>query len=162
MGTPEVVILIGLQGSGKSTFYREHFARTHRHVSKDNFRHARRRHERQQQLIETALRAGYSVVVDNTNPTIADRADVILLAKSLGARVVGYYFLPNVPASLARNAQRQGRDRVPDRAIFIAAARLQPPSFGEGYDALYEIRLNTEGRVCVVPASANHFPDQPA
>jgi predicted kinase len=35
----DLVILIGLQGSGKTTFYRTHFAATHEQVSKDRFRH---------------------------------------------------------------------------------------------------------------------------
>ena len=34
----ELVILVGLQASGKSTFFRERFAATHEHVSKDLFR----------------------------------------------------------------------------------------------------------------------------
>jgi predicted kinase len=31
----DIIILIGLQASGKSTFYRAHFADTHEHISKD-------------------------------------------------------------------------------------------------------------------------------
>ena len=43
----ELVILVGLQGSGKSTFYRERFGSTHAHVSKDNFRNNRNPSRRQ-------------------------------------------------------------------------------------------------------------------
>ena len=32
---PELVIFVGLQASGKSTWYRSHYAVTHEHVSKD-------------------------------------------------------------------------------------------------------------------------------
>lgn len=35
---PEVIILIGLQGSGKSTFYRSRFDQSHFHLSKDLFK----------------------------------------------------------------------------------------------------------------------------
>ncbi|HWZ20062.1 MAG TPA: hypothetical protein VNW73_14780 [Ktedonobacteraceae bacterium] len=31
----DMIILMGLQASGKSTFYRTYFAATHEHVSKD-------------------------------------------------------------------------------------------------------------------------------
>ena len=31
----EAVLLIGIQGSGKTTFYRERFADTHAHISLD-------------------------------------------------------------------------------------------------------------------------------
>ena len=37
----ELAILIGLQASGKSTFYRRHLAATHALVSKDRFRNNR-------------------------------------------------------------------------------------------------------------------------
>ena len=69
----ELVILTGLQAAGKTTFYRERFAATHVHISKDAWPNARRKERRQQRLVEEHLRAGRSVVVDNTNPTSACR-----------------------------------------------------------------------------------------
>ena len=71
----ECVILIGLPASGKSTFYRERFSSTHDVVSKDAMRHTRQPQRRQEELIDASLAAGRSVVVDNTNPRAADRAD---------------------------------------------------------------------------------------
>ena len=73
----ELVIFVGLQASGKSTFFRERFAATHEHVSKDLFRNNRDRNRRQAQLIEAALGKGVSVVVDNTNPTAGARMSLI-------------------------------------------------------------------------------------
>jgi len=51
----ELVILVGLQASGKSTFFRERFAATHEHVSKGLFRNNRNRNRRQRELVEAAL-----------------------------------------------------------------------------------------------------------
>jgi predicted kinase len=51
----EIVLLVGLQASGKSTFYRTHYAATHVLVSKDRFRNNRRPQRRQMHLIEEAL-----------------------------------------------------------------------------------------------------------
>lgn len=65
----ELVIFSGLQAAGKTTFFRERFAATHEHVSKDAWPNARKREARQRRLVEAHLRAGRSVVVDNTNPT---------------------------------------------------------------------------------------------
>ena len=48
----EVVVFVGLQGSGKSTFYRTFYASTHVLVSKDRFRNNRKPQRRQMQLIE--------------------------------------------------------------------------------------------------------------
>ena len=60
---------------------------------------------------------------------------------SFGAAVVGYYFPPDVGASLRRNAPREGKARVPDHAIRITAAGLEPPTPAEGFDRLYTVRL---------------------
>ena len=136
----ELVIFVGPQASGKSTFFRERFAATHEHVSKDLFRNNRNRNRRQGQLVEAALRAGRPVVVDNTNPTVGDRRPLVGLGRRFGARIVGYHFDSDVRDCLARNARREGRARVPDVAIFATAKRLVPPSHDEGFDELYRVR----------------------
>lgn len=136
----ELVIFVGLQASGKSTFFYERFAATHEHVSKDLFRNNRNRNRRQGDLVEAALRAGRPVVVDNTNPTVGDRRPLVELGRVFGARVVGYYFDSGVRGCLARNARREGEARVPDVAILATAKRLVPPSCGEGFDELYRVR----------------------
>jgi tRNA uridine 5-carbamoylmethylation protein Kti12 len=137
----ELVILVGLQGSGKTTFFRERFAATHAHVSKDNFRSNPRPARRQRNLIVGAFAAGRSVVVDNTNPTAAVRAELVALGRAAGAEVACYYFPPDVDASLRRNASREGKARVPDHAVRATAARLEPPTPAEGFDRLYRVRL---------------------
>src|SRR2546421_10193198 len=102
----ELIVLIGLQGSGKTTFYRTHFAATHEHVSKDVLRNTKNPSRRQAQLIDEALRAGRSVVVDNTIPTVAERAALINLGREYGVQIIGYYFASQAHRSLERNRQR--------------------------------------------------------
>ncbi len=135
----DLVVFIGLQGSGKSRFYRERFAGTHVHVSRDLMRNNRNPRRRQRQLVEEALRSGRSVVVDNTNPAPADREELISLGRAFGARAVGYFFRPDVGSSLRRNAGRAGRARVPEVAIFATAKRLVPPTRVEGFDQIFEV-----------------------
>jgi predicted kinase len=142
----ECVILIGLPASGKSTFFRERFAGTHDHVSKDLLRHNRRPERRQEQLIAESLASGRSVVVDNTNPSVAARAPLIAAARRHGAEVVGYFFVTEAGDALRRNRAREGRERVPDVAIFTVRKRLEPPTAGEGFDRLYSVRLNEAER----------------
>jgi predicted kinase len=142
----ELVILIGLQGSGKSSFYRAYFAATHDWVSKDRFRNNRKPGRRQRLLIEEALAAGRSVVVDNTNATAADRAELIALARSFGARVSGYYFESRLANCLERNRQRTGKALVPDLALYATRKRLEPPSLAEGFDRLFHVRLLGDSR----------------
>jgi predicted kinase len=150
-GAQELILFIGLQGSGKTTFYRTHLAETHALVSKDRFRHNRHKAHRQLVLVAEALSAGRSVVVDNTNPTEADRADVITLAKSHGARVVAYFFPPDVTASLRRNSGRTGKAYVPAVGIFGTAKRLQWPSLAEGFDAIVTVLTGDHGDFTLLP-----------
>src|SRR5947209_8125144 len=58
---PELVLFVGLQGAGKSSFYRDRFAGTHDWVSKDRFPNNRNSARRQRQLVEGALASGRSV-----------------------------------------------------------------------------------------------------
>ena len=140
------MILIGLPASGKSTFFRERFAATHDHVSKDLLRNNRQPQRRQDQLIAESLASGRSVVVDNTNPSAAVRAPVIALARKHGAEVVGYFFTTEAADALRRNRAREGRERVPDVAIFTARKRLEPPTMTEGFDRLFSVRMNEAER----------------
>jgi predicted kinase len=142
----DCVILIGLPASGKTTFFRERFAGTHDHVSKDLMRNTRQPERRQQRLIAESLAGGRSVVVDNTNGTAAVRAAIIEAARVQGARVIGYFFLTEAGDALRRNRTRAGRERVPDVAIFTVRKRLEPPAGDEGFDELYLVTLDESAR----------------
>lgn len=137
---PELVIYVGLQGAGKSTFFRAQHEASHLHVSKDLMRSARDKDRRQQEQIREALEAGRSVVVDNTNPDPPTRAPLIELGRALGARVVAVFFDVPVESCLARNRGREGPARVPEVAIFATRKRLVPPSPEEGFDEVLVVR----------------------
>ncbi len=141
----DLVVLAGLQGSGKSTFYFARFADTHAHVSRDLFPSARDPRRRQEELVRAAAGGGRGVVVDNTNARREDRAALVALARSLGMRPVLYWFPPDVRASLARNAAREGKARVPDVAIHATRRRLAPPDRAEGFAAVFEVAATSGG-----------------
>lgn len=136
--TPELIIFVGLQASGKSTYYRTHLAATHVHVSKDLMKNVRNREIRQRQMIGDALAAGRSVAVDNTNPTPALRAPLIEIGRRHGARVAAFYFELPLKMAIARNHAREGKGRVPDVALFVTARKLVAPAPEEGFD---EVRV---------------------
>ncbi|TFV54165.1 ATP-binding protein [Geodermatophilus sp. DF01-2] len=133
--------MAGLQGSGKSTWVREHLAGTHAVVSKDHWPNARRREARQRRVVAELLAEGCSVVVDNTNPTPEDRAPLVAAARMAGAGVRAVWLDTPLVTCAARNDAREGRARVPPAGLYGTARRFVPPSTAEGFD-----------RVDVVPA----------
>ncbi len=145
MPVAEVVILIGLQASGKTTFFRREFADTHVHVSKDTFPNARRPQVRQLRMLTEALEDGRSVVVDNTNPSSEEWVPLIEVAKKYGAKVAGYWFPPDFVGSQERNARRQGKTRVPDVGLYATLKRLRRPGAEDGFDELYTVGFDGEG-----------------
>ncbi|GAA3447736.1 ATP-binding protein [Planomonospora venezuelensis] len=145
MNDPEVAVLVGLQGSGKTTFYRRVLAATHVHVSKDDFRNARRRQDRQLRLVHEALEEGRDVAVDNTNPSPGEWRPLVEAAGRHGALVVCYWFPPDVAGSLERNAAREGRARVPEVGVFATLGRLRRPLLADGFDALLSVRFDGRG-----------------
>src|SRR5205823_1808061 len=136
----ELIVFIGLQGSGKSTFYYTYFAATHDYISRDLLGNNKNPNRRQLQLIESAFQAKHSVVVDNTNPTFEVRKLLIELGHLYGATITGYYFEPNLKQSLERNKQRSGKAKVPDVAIYATNKKLEPPAYAEGFDKIYIVR----------------------
>jgi predicted kinase len=147
----DVVILIGLQASGKTTFYHQRLAADHAHVSKDAFPNARRRQRRQMRLIHDALRAGRSGAVDNTNPSPDEWQPIIEAARSHAARVVGYWFPPDPTASLRRNTARAGKTLVPDIGVYATLKRLRRPRLDDGFDELHVVEFDGTGGFVIQP-----------
>ena len=141
----ECIVLVGLQGAGKTTFYRQRFAASHAHVSMDLFPNARHKSARLLRELARALDDGRSVVIDNTNPTPEVRAPLIAAALARGVRVIGYFVEATPDEALARNRLRAGKARVPDVAILSTAKRLQPPHRSEGFEWLYRARSGEDG-----------------
>jgi predicted kinase len=136
----QAVIFIGLQGAGKSTLYLRHFAASHLRISMD-LAGARSREKR---LIEACLASRRPFVIDNTNPTAASRKGYIEAAKSAGFRVTGYFFIPDVKASLERNARRSGKEKIPVPGIYRTNKIMEPPTYAEGFDQLFTVRLEAD------------------
>src|SRR3712207_224579 len=94
---------------------------------------------RENMLLRACIEMKQPFVVDNTNPTIEERAKYIRLAKASRFRVIGYYFLTSVSSCIERNNRRSGKERVPVKGIVATAKRLQVPTRSEGFDVLYRV-----------------------
>lgn len=136
----EALVLVGVQGSGKTTFYRERFFDTHVRISLDMLR---TRH-REQLLLAACLAAKQPFVIDNTNPLPADRARYIHPARDAGFRVVAYFFDTTLGDAIQRNNQRVGKQRIPVPAIAGAFRKLQVPTREEGFDDVYRVTIAPE------------------
>lgn len=138
----EAVIFIGIQGTGKSSFYLERFFHTHMRVNSDMLRTK----HRLRLLFNACLEAGQPFVLDNTNVTKEVRAEFIAQAKTAGFRVVGYYFRSDIASALARNSQRVDAARIPDRGVLGTYKKLEKPERAEGFDALYYVEIDPAGK----------------
>ena len=89
-----------------------------------------------------ASRRGQRFVVDNTNPTRAERQVYIRAAKEAGFRVIGYYFQSRVEDCQRRNEQRPAAQQVPLRGSSGRRAGWNSPRSEEGFDELYYVRID--------------------
>jgi predicted kinase len=137
----EAVVLCGVQGSGKTTLYRERFAETHVRVSMDLLR---TRH-REAALLDWCLRERQRFVVDNTNPTAADRRRYVEPARAAGFRVIGYLVEVDPALAMGRNAERDAARRVPVVGVAATSRRLIRPAPEEGFDELWHATATPGG-----------------
>jgi predicted kinase len=134
----EILIFIGIPGSGKSTFYFERFADTHVRINLDTLKTRRR----EMALVRACLATQRSMVIDNTNVTAAERARYIPLACMAGYQITGYYFQSTLAEALLRNRARTGKALVPEKGVRARFNQLEPPQVSEGFDRLYTVRID--------------------
>ena len=137
----EAVIFIGVQGAGKTTFYRERFFETHVRINLDMLK----TRDRERTLVTACLASKQPFVIDNTNPLATDRERYIPAARGAGFRVIGYFFETNLRDAMRRNNQRAGKGKIPAPAIAGTLKKLQPPKLEEGFDAVYLVRVREGG-----------------
>ncbi len=136
----EAVLFIGLQASGKSTFYQQRFFHTHVRISLDMLK----TRNRETQLIQVCIQTRQPFVIDNTNPTQEERRKYIEAAKTAGFHVVGYYFKSQVEECKRRNENRPDSQQVPLVGVLGTYKRLEVPKLDEGFDELHYVRIGAD------------------
>ena len=137
----EAIVFCGIQGTGKSTFYKERFFATHVRINLDMLR----TRNREDILLHACLAAQQPFVADNTNLTREQRGRYARLGAAAGFRAVLYYFESKVADALARNAARPEPFRVPELGVRGAFAKLQVPARDEGFDQMCFVRTDGAG-----------------
>ena len=133
----EAIIFIGIQGAGKSTFFRERFFDTHVRINLDMLR----TRSREGMLLTACLQSGQAFVIDNTNPLPADRSRYIEPARAAGFRIVAYFFKTTLREAMQRNNLRSGKQKIPAPAVAAAFKKLAPPSVDEGFDEIHTVEV---------------------
>ena len=133
----QAIIFMGIQGSGKTTFYAAHLLKTHLRISLDMLK----TRNKERKFMELCLATGQKFVVDNTNATEKERAVYIEAAKAYKFKVTGYFFHSSLAEAIARNALRPAKEIVPVKGIGATYKKLEMPSLQEGFDELFVVKI---------------------
>ena len=126
-----MVILMGLQASGKSTFFATEFKeKGYEHISLDLLKTRRKEAD----ILQKCIDDNKNCVIDNTNPTKTDRARYIVPGKHSDFRVVGYFLQSKLRECLERNDKRERQ--VSHKGILATFNKIEMPSLDEGFDEL--------------------------
>lgn len=131
--TAEAIIFVGLQATGKSTYYWQNCKNTYLRISNDLLRTK----NRERKLLEFCAETRMPFVIDNTNLTKQKRQNYIKFCHDQNYRCVCLYFKTNLKRSMEWNRLRNSEDMVPDVAILSSVKKLEIPSLDEGFDELW-------------------------
>jgi len=141
----EAVIFIGIQGAGKSSFYKARFFNSHVRINLDMLK----TRYRETLLLRACIESKQPFVVDNTNALAAERAIYIDAAKTAGFVVKGFYFRSSLNDALVVNRTRPEPERVPDKGVLGTYKKLQMPNQSEGFDHLFYVTKTDEGEFMI-------------
>lgn len=153
---PKLYVLVGLPGSGKSTYAKEYiesqFINRAKVISTDAIRQELTGSEQDQTLnrevfklfherIRRYLELGYDVIADATNITIKSRAAILACTKGINCIKIATVFGTDIQSCLQNNFKR--KRRVPEDIIYSMCSKFQIPFYEEGFDVIEVKNQNT-------------------
>ena len=125
----EVILLVGIAASGKTTFCKQFFS-NHFRISLDEIeKHSR---TKQAQIFENNLKLGKNIIIDDTNLTRKIRSMHIKLAKKYDAELKAIFFNYSMDRIELQNSKRE--KSLPNYVLFSMKKQLEVPSEEEGFD----------------------------
>lgn len=150
---PKVIMLIGIPGSGKTTFAnsndfyevismdiikRSDTKIMEKYNNVDFIPHIARLSSVQMVemgMMHYMLKHDKNVIIDDMNLSAWKREPFILLAKHFGADISAVYF-SNTSAALLRNKKRNDKTQVPENFMEGIIQNMEEPSTSEGFDKI--------------------------
>lgn len=138
---PDLVILVGMPGCGKSSFIKKHLLpMSYVVINRDTLKTP----EKCLAAATEALAAGRRVAIDNTSPSRESRAPYIQLANIYNVPPRCLYFDVDRPLACHMDAYRSKKTkvpRIPKVAYNIYVSKFQMPSVDEGLSELLTIHF---------------------
>jgi predicted kinase len=106
----ELYVLVGAQGSGKSTWAEQ-----------------------------LAQRSPSAIIFDAILVKHRERSPILAAAEATSIRSIAVWFKTSLEECLARNAARLSDEVVPEQAIRNVFAALEPPTLAEGFERVLEV-----------------------
>ena len=152
----KLYLMMGIPGSGKSTWVKNHIFPCQVHVSRDNIRFALVKEgeeyfSRETEVfnafvkqINTSLSKGYDVYADATHISRASRNKLLSKINSHPEEVNLIWINEDLITALLQNEKRKDtRSYVPKSVIRRMHSQIEVPDFEEGFDIIYEVNPHT-------------------
>lgn len=136
-GRPHLIIMVGMPGSGKTSYVLKHLRNTHIRLNLDTIKNR----DKERSLFFACLAARVNIVIDNTNMSREERARFLPFAIACGYTTCVVYIDVPVEVCRERSTQRvtnERRNPIPDKAFNGMISRFQMPDKDlEAFDFLY-------------------------
>jgi len=156
---PRFIILVGLPGSGKTTWRKRKVAQGYKGVviNPDDIRKTvfgvyfdpKKEHDVWEHIyreLRRALLQGENICFDATNVRKRRRQTLIRIGHEYNAYVEAIYFKVPSEVALKRNVKRLADTRVPLGIMVRMIKNFQPPELSEGFDSVKVIEKAMTGQ----------------
>ncbi|XP_053687390.1 uncharacterized protein F21D5.5 isoform X2 [Sabethes cyaneus] len=139
---PEVIVMVGFPGSGKSSFVRANLeSKGYTLINRDTLGSW----QKCVSLLESALRNKKSAVIDNTNPDVESRKRFVEVAKKRNVPCRCFVMNVSYKQSKHNNIFRELTDRshtsINDMVFNMYKSKYQEPSIEEGFSEIVKVNF---------------------
>lgn len=129
----EMIIIVGSPSAGKSTFVREYYP-TYYRINQDTLK------TRPRCIKETlaAAKRHENIIIDNTNPTVANRADYIAIAQKYEYDKIICY-IKEITMDRAKELNVRKNKKLPMIAFNVFQSKYVEPTLDEGFTEIIKI-----------------------